>query len=99
MSKKAFDKMAQGLSDAIAFAKGEADLAEYRIHVPAQIDVKALRKRLGLTQSEFAARFGFNVSRLRDWEQGRSNPDSAARAYLVVIEREPEAVSRALEAA
>lgn len=99
MSKKAFDKIASGLSDAIAFAKGDADLAEYRIHVPAQIDVKALRKRLGLTQPEFAARFGFNVSRLRDWEQGRSNPDSAARAYLVVIEREPEAVSRALEAA
>jgi len=99
MSKKAFDKIASGLSEAIAFAEGRADLAEYRVYVPSQIDVKALRKRLGLTQPEFAARFGFNVGRLRDWEQGRSNPDSAARAYLVVIEREPDAVRRALEAA
>jgi len=99
MSKKAFDKIASGLSEAIAFTEGRADLAEYRVHVPSQIDVKALRKRLGLTQPEFAARFGFNVSRLRDWEQGRSNPDSAARAYLVVIEREPDAVRRALDAA
>jgi putative transcriptional regulator len=69
------------------------------VHVPADIDVKALRKKLKLSQAAFAARYGFGLSRLKDWEQGRSHPDSAIRAYLLVIEREPEAVQRALEAA
>ena len=59
--------------------------------------VRLLRKRLGLSQSEFAERYRINIARLRDWEQGRSTPDSAILAYLTVIEREPEAVKRALE--
>ena len=60
--------------------------------------VRLLRGKLGLSQSEFADRFRINIARLRDWEQGRSTPDSAILAYLTVIEREPEAVKRALEA-
>jgi putative transcriptional regulator len=96
MSKRAFEKIAEGLSDAIAIARGEADPATYRIHVPPTIDVKAIRKRKGMTQVEFASRYQLNLARLRDWEQRRSNPDSAARAYLLVIEKEPEAVERAL---
>ena len=60
--------------------------------------VRLLREGLGLSQSEFAERYRINVARLRDWEQGRSMPDSAVLAYLTVIEREPEAVKRALEA-
>jgi putative transcriptional regulator len=61
--------------------------------------VKAIRTRQGLTQEEFAARYGFAVSAVREWEQKRRMPDPAARAYLVVIDREPEAVARALQAA
>ena len=60
--------------------------------------IRLLRGKLGLSQSEFAERYRINVARLRDWEQGRSMPDSAVLAYLTVIEREPEAVKRALEA-
>jgi putative transcriptional regulator len=64
--------------------------------VPEEIDVAAIRKRLGLSQAEFAGRFGFKLDALHNWEQGRRRPDGAARAFLRVIEREPEAVRRAL---
>ena len=96
MSKKAFDKIAEGLTSAIAIARGEADPKTYRVHVPPSVDVKQLRRKLGMSQDEFARRFGFTIDRVQDWEQGRSNPDSALRAYLLVIERETAAVERAL---
>jgi putative transcriptional regulator len=63
---------------------------------PAQVDVRAIRKKMKLSQSEFAARFGFTASAVRQWEQGRRRPEGAARAFLKVIEREPAAVQRAL---
>jgi putative transcriptional regulator len=59
---------------------------------------KTLRRALGLTQEEFSARYRIPIGRLRDWEQGRSEPDQPARAYLTVIARDPEGVHRALEA-
>jgi putative transcriptional regulator len=59
---------------------------------------KTLRRALGLTQEEFAARYHIPIGTLRDWEQGRSEPDQPARAYLKVIARDPEGVRRALEA-
>ncbi len=96
MTRKAFEKIAAGLTDAIAIARGEADPSTFRVHLPSEIDVKAIRKGKRMTQTEFASRYQLNVARLRDWEQGRSRPDSVARAYLRVIEREPEAVERAL---
>ena len=58
---------------------------------------KSLRRALGLSQEEFATRYHIPASTLRDWEQGRFEPDAAARAYLTVIAREPEIVRRALE--
>ena len=58
---------------------------------------QSLRRALGLSQEEFAARYHIPVSTLRDWEQGCFEPDAAARAYLTVIAREPEIVRRALE--
>jgi len=60
------------------------------------VDVAAIRKQSGLSQSAFAARYGLPVATVRDWEQGRRAPEGAARAYLTVIAREPEAVARAL---
>ena len=60
--------------------------------------VKTLRRALGLTQEEFAARYHIPLGTLRDWEQGRSEPDQPARAYLTVIARDPEGVRRAFEA-
>lgn len=58
--------------------------------------VKTLRRALGLTQEEFAARYQIPLGTLRDWEQGRSEPDQPARAYLHVIAHDPEGVRRAL---
>ena len=59
---------------------------------------KTLRRILGLTQQEFAARYHIPLGTLRDWEQGRTEPDQPARAYLTVIARDPEGVRRALAA-
>jgi putative transcriptional regulator len=56
--------------------------------------IKTLRRALGLTQEEFAARYHIPVGTLRDWEQGRYEPDQTARAYLAVIASDPEGVSR-----
>jgi putative transcriptional regulator len=58
--------------------------------------IKTLRRALGLTQEEFAARYRIPLGTLRDWEQGRSEPDQPARAYLIVIAHDPEGVRRAL---
>ena len=58
--------------------------------------MRAIRRSLGLSQESFALRFGFTASAVRDWEQGRRQPERAARVLLMVIEREPEAVTRAL---
>ena len=57
---------------------------------------KTLRRALGLSQEEFATRFHIPIGTLRDWEQGRAEPDQAARAYLKVIASEPEVVLKAL---
>jgi putative transcriptional regulator len=60
---------------------------------------KTLRRAIGLTQEEFAARYHIPLGTLRDWEQGRTEPDQPARAYLTVIARDPEGVLRALQGA
>lgn len=89
----------RGARDALAYARGDKSRGKATVYrVPARVDVRNLRKRLGLTQAEFAARFGFSIGTVRDWEQGRRRPDGAARVLLTVIEREPNAVTRALAA-
>jgi putative transcriptional regulator len=98
MSKHAFDNIKAELQDAIAIARGEADPSTYRVHVPADVDVKAIRRKLGMTQAEFARSFGFGLDAVQNWEQGRRRPEGAARAFLKVIDREPDAVRRALAA-
>jgi putative transcriptional regulator len=60
--------------------------------------VKTVRRSLGLTQEEFSVRYGIPLGTLRDWEQGRTEPDQPARAYIRVIASNPEWVSRALAA-
>jgi putative transcriptional regulator len=97
--KRLFDDIAEGLNEAIAVAEGRADIRTYRIHVPNEVDVKAIRRKMKLTQETFAMRYGFTVARVRDWEQGQSRPDGAIRAYLIVIDKNPEAVDEALQAA
>ena len=70
--------------------------SERLAHMKRTPQVKVIRRALGLSQEEFAARFQIPLGTLRDWEQGRKDPDAAARAYLVVIGRNPTAVSEAL---
>jgi putative transcriptional regulator len=97
MSKRAFDKIAEGLNEALAVARGEAGAA--KMHVPPEMDVRAVRAKTGLSQDAFASSFGFTVHQVRQWEQGRNRPLGAMRAYLLVIDRRPEVVREALEAA
>jgi|SRR6185437_1245458 len=66
------------------------------VHIPAEIDVARIRKNVGMSQSEFAEQYGFSFRTVQQWEQGRAIPIGATRAYLLVIDHEPEAVRRAL---
>lgn len=93
-----FEGIMAGAKEALAYARGEADPSEYKVHIPEDLDVKAIREATGLTQEAFAMRYGFNLGRLRDLEQKRTRPDSVVRAYLLVIQRNPEAVREALAA-
>jgi putative transcriptional regulator len=99
MTSAVADSIRRGLEDAVAYAEGSADISRYGVHIPEDIDVKAIRARLDMTQEEFAGRFGFSINTLRHWEQGRLVPEGPARAYLLVIDRDPNAVQKALRAA
>jgi putative transcriptional regulator len=96
MSKRAFDRIQAGLDDARAFLEGTGDRRRYKVHVPQKMDVKKIRKRLGLSQEAFAETYGFALSAVRDWEQGRRTPERSARILLKIVEKEPDAVTRAL---
>ncbi len=86
----------EAAEEALRFARGEDTGARVTvIEVP---DVPAIRKKLGLSQEEFAQRFGVSLGTLRNWEQGVRLPEGPARVLLKVIEKEPAAVKRALAA-
>jgi putative transcriptional regulator len=90
-------KIVAGLREAISHAAGaDSQTRVTRYNVPDNIDVKKLREGLGMSQPAFALRFGFNLQTLRQWEQGRRNPDGPARTLLTVIEHSPDTVARAL---
>lgn len=86
------------LTEAAAIVRGEAEPAHVHL-APGVPDVRAIRSATGLSREAFADRFGLKVAAVRDWEQGLRTPDPAARTLLRVIEREPDAVVRALETA
>jgi putative transcriptional regulator len=86
------EKHAAALSDPDALPLTEEDMRRMKRTPRAKI----IRRALGLSQEDFAARYHIPIGTLRDWEQGRVEPDQAARAYLTVIAREPEAVRKAL---
>lgn len=90
-------QLVESAREALAIACGEKEPG--RIFTPPLVDVAAVRKKTGLSQTRFAQRFGFSPAAVRDWEQHRRVPDPAARTLLLVIEHEPQAVERALEAA
>lgn len=90
----AFSSIKQGLSEAIAHARGDA--VEVKVYEPKYVDVVSLRKRIGMTQEQFAARFGFSVATLRHWERGDRKPRGPALVLLNVIDGNPSAVMQAL---
>jgi putative transcriptional regulator len=92
-------RLIKAVRNARAIARGEADPAAYRVYVPADIDVQAIRKRIGMSQGAFAARFGIPPGTLRDWEQNRRRPEGPARALLMIIDEAPDVAARALEKA
>jgi putative transcriptional regulator len=96
MTKRAFDKIKAGLDDARAYLEGTADKRRYKVYVPEEMDVKKIRTRLGLSQEAFAQTYGFALSAVRDWEQGRRTPERSARILLKIVEKDPDAVTRAL---
>ena len=90
----AFDSIAQGLREAIEYEQGKE--TAINIHQPEAIDVAAIRRKLGLTQAEFASKFCISLGTLRHWERGDRKPHGPALALLQVVTKEPEAVLRAL---
>ena len=94
---EAFESIKQGLIEAIEFSEGKRpDAMVHKFTTP---DVKAIRRQLGMTQAEFAATFGISLGTLRHWERGDRTPRGPALVLLNVVEREPDAVLRALNQA
>ena len=92
---KAFESIKQGLQEAITHAQGRP--VEAVVHeIPASIDVKAVRKQVGMTQEQFAASFGISLGTLRHWERGDRIPRGPALVLLHVVAKEPRAVLRVL---
>ncbi len=90
---KAFDKIAAGLADAIAFAEGDTA----RGRVAAGPDVKAIRAKTKLSQAKFAKKLHIPVATLRDWEQRRRSPDAPARTLLGMVDADPKAAMKLME--
>ena len=89
-----FDDLKTGLNEVDAFLSGERN--GYKVSVPAEIDVKSIRKSLHMTQAKFSDTFGFSLDAVKHWEGGRRTPEASARAFLTVIARNPGAVIAAL---
>ncbi len=95
--KTQFEQMMKGLNDVQAFLAGEQE--GFKAHVPHEVDVKAIRNRLGMTQARFSNTFGFSLDAIKHWEGGRRSPEAPARTLLTVIDKNPAAVLTALNPA
>jgi putative transcriptional regulator len=89
-----FDDLMTGLAEVDAFLAGET--AGYKVTLPKDVDVKAIRTQLHMTQAKFSDTFGFSLDAVKHWEGGRRTPEASARAFLTVIARNPQAVIAAL---
>ncbi len=83
----------EGMKLVLAHQRGKIELEPVW---PRPVDVKAIRRRVKMSQAEFSRAYGMSKRALQEWEQGGRQPDSAARAYLTVIAKEPAVVRRAL---
>ena len=89
-------RLITAMREVVNHVEGKAALPMRYVDIPDDVDVKAIRSRLGLSQAEFSRRYAFSQRSLQEWEQGRRRPEGAVRAYLTVIERNPKAVQEAL---
>lgn len=89
-----FNSIKQGINEAIEFSDGKCPQAV--VHQFSPIDVKNVRSKMGMTQTEFASAFGISVSTLRHWERGDRVPHGPALVLLNVVDKEPQAVLKAL---
>lgn len=92
---KAFESIKKGLKEAVKHAEGNCCVAH--LHKPKSIDVKTVREKIGMTQVQFAALFGFGLGTLRHWERGDRNPSGPSLVLLHVIAKNPKSVLKALE--
>lgn len=90
--------VAKALQEVLDDLTGRKPLKGYIVNVPDRVNVARIRRRLKLSQRQFAQRFGFDIRAVQDWEQGRRQPERSARVLLKIIDREPKAVDRALAA-
>ena len=95
MDKEDFEGLIAGLRDVAAYQRGARE--GFITHVPTSVDVRSIRKHRGQTQDAFARTYGFSVASVRDWEQGRRQPERAARILLAMIAHAPEAVERVMQ--
>ncbi|HTQ97899.1 MAG TPA: hypothetical protein VMH89_13900 [Candidatus Acidoferrum sp.] len=95
--KTQFEQMMDGLNDVESFLAGEQE--GFKAYVPQEVDVKAIRNRLGMTQAKFSDTFGFSLDAIKHWEGGRRTPEAPARTLLTVIDKNPAAVLTALNPA
>ncbi len=98
MKDEDFDGLMASLAEARAFARGEA-VPGLRIHHFPAIDIAAIRKKTGETQDGFARQIGVSTATLRNWEQGRRQPEGPARVLLAMLARDPGIVARVLNQA
>ena len=89
-------ELENGAKEILAHLKGEKKLPSRRIILPDEVDVRRIRERTRMSQSEFARAFCINPRTLQEWEQGRRKPDATTRAYLAVIAKNRKAVLKAL---
>ena len=89
------DRIVQGLQEAVNHARG-ADVPGLMLHIPQSVDVTALRRRTGLSQTAFSRRIGVSAATLRNWEQGRRAPEGPARILLALLDRNPKIVEETL---
>ena len=92
------DELIASLREGVEILTGKTPPSRF-YPAPAKVDVRAIRAGLGLSQTAFARRFGFSPATIREWEQGRRQPEAAARVLLLVIASKPEVVDEVLAAA
>jgi putative transcriptional regulator len=90
-----FHRIIQGLQEAVGHARG-AEVPGLVLHVPQNVDVAAVRRRTGLSQTAFSRRIGVSPATLRNWEQGRRTPEGPARILLAMLDRNPRIVEETL---